>query len=258
VFGQGVVVANIDSGVQYDHSGATNINDAIASFSSRGPSAFGVTKPDIAAPGVNVRSSVPTDSYASFSGTSMASPHAAGMVALLWAFYPGLSRDIVNTEKKLRAAAKILNTPQGCGGDEPTTHPNTVFGWGRGDAFQLYTPLNIYTDRSVYNPGDTMSVRLSLVNPLNAAMNVDVYVALLLPGGTPLFFPGFGTAPMPFVANLLMVALLEVLDFPLFSYTFSGEPAGDYTWSAVLTAPGANRFNPDNWLSLDDAPFRKN
>lgn len=241
-------------------SGASDINDGIASFSSRGPSAFGVKKPDIAAPGVNVRSSVsvPPNSYAPFSGTSMASPHTAGVVALLWSFYPGLSRDVPNTEKKLRPATRILNTTEGCGGDGPTTHPNNVFGWGRADAFQGYSPLNIYTDRSVYNPGDTMTVRLSLVNPLNASASVDVYVAVQVPGGQLLFFPGFGTTPVRFASSFAVGPLLETFDFTMLAHTFGSEPAGAYTWFAVLTPLGADPMNSANWLSLDEAPFTKN
>lgn len=225
-------------------SSATNINDAIASFSSRGPSAFGVTKPDISAPGVNVRSSVPTDRYASFSGTSMASPHTAGTVALLWSFYPGLSRDVPNTEKKLRPAVTILHTTQDCAGDGATTHANNVFGAGRVDALQAYTPLNIYTDRAVYSAGDTMTVGLSLVNPLQASAKVDVYVAVRLPSGQLLFFPGFGTTPVPLVADFSVAPLLEVFDVNILSFPFGGETAGNYTGFTVLTPPGASPLNP--------------
>lgn len=239
-------------------SGATDVNDAIANFSSRGPSAFGIKKPDVAAPGVNVRSSITANSYASFSGTSMASPHTAGEVALIWSSFPGLSRDITNTEKKLRPATQILNTTQGCGGDGPTTHPNNVFGSGRIDALQALAPLNIYTDRSVYNPGDTMTVQLSLVNPINAVANVDVYAAVQLPGGSLLFLPGFGATPVPLAANLPVAALQETFDVPVLVYPFAGEPVGFYKWYTVLTPPGADPLNAANWLSFDDAPFAKN
>ena len=85
----------------YDASftvGALNTNGTIASFSSRGPSSIdqsGRVKPDIAAPGVAVRSSVTGGTYSSFQGTSMATPHVAGAIALLWSAQPGLRRDIV-------------------------------------------------------------------------------------------------------------------------------------------------------------------
>lgn len=76
-------------------SGATDISDVIASFSSRGPGNFPgcLDKPDVSAPGVNVRSSVPGNSYGLLSGTSMASPHTAGCVALLLSIDATISYD---------------------------------------------------------------------------------------------------------------------------------------------------------------------
>ena len=103
-----------------------------------------------------------------------------------------------------------------------------------------------------------MTVRLSLVNPLNASVKADVYVAVSIPGGQLLFYPGFGATPVPFVANLSVTPLLEMFDFPMLSFPFGSELAGNYTWLTVLTPPGASPLTPANWLSLDDAPFMKN
>src|SRR5262249_32616194 len=77
--------------------GAFDMNDRVASFSSRGPSPFGPVKPNIVAPGVSIRSSLPTDTYAVYSGSAMASSHVAGVVALVWAAAPALRRDIAAT-----------------------------------------------------------------------------------------------------------------------------------------------------------------
>jgi len=78
--------------------GALNGNSIwypIAEFSSRGPSICGgegqlLTKPEVSAPGVSVRSCVPKAGYASFNGTSMSAPHVSGAILLLKEAFPYL------------------------------------------------------------------------------------------------------------------------------------------------------------------------
>lgn len=79
--------------------GALNGNSValpIAEFSSRGPSKCGgmgslLIKPEVSAPGVNVRSCTYNKEYALKSGTSMASPHTCGAILLLKEAFPYLS-----------------------------------------------------------------------------------------------------------------------------------------------------------------------
>jgi subtilisin family serine protease len=113
--------------------GATDSSDNVASFSGRGPSpsAFdGIVKPNVSAPGVNVRSSMPTNRYGNMSGTSMATPHLAGVVALVWSASPAMVGNIAATVDILQATARARSSTQ-CGPEGP---PNNVYGWGIVDA----------------------------------------------------------------------------------------------------------------------------
>lgn len=111
-------------------SGAFDVNNAIASFSSRGTGENGDIKPNIAAPGANVRSSVP-GGYSALSGTSMASPHTAATVALMWSASPALQGDVAETKRILDDTAIDVDALT-CGG---TVDDNNVFGEGRLDAY---------------------------------------------------------------------------------------------------------------------------
>ena len=115
--------------------GALNTGtDTIASFSSRGPVTIdgsGRIKPDITAPGTNIRSSWNSsdNAYVSLDGTSMATPHIAGAMALLWCGRPDLRHDIAGSRTVLDNAAHFISSTQ-CGDPRP---PNNVYGWGRVD-----------------------------------------------------------------------------------------------------------------------------
>jgi subtilisin family serine protease len=118
--------------------GAFNINNDIAIFSGRGPAPLGLgggIKPNISAPGVDVRSSFPGSTYGSISGTSMATPHLAGAVALIWSAAPLLQGDIEGTRNILDTTA-IATSDLTCLG---TPDNNNVWGRGRLDAFAAVT-----------------------------------------------------------------------------------------------------------------------
>jgi subtilisin family serine protease len=145
--------------------GAFNSSGRIADFSSRGPGQSGTVKPDIAAPGVAVRSAVPGGGYDSWSGTSMAAPHVAGAVALLWDAVPNLVGDVARTRAILdRSARDIDNTS--CGG---TAEDNNVWGEGKLDVLAAYELARKQTFTST--PAPTISgAEYKVGTPLTATV----------------------------------------------------------------------------------------
>jgi subtilisin family serine protease len=121
--------------------GAFAQSGAIADFSSRGPGQSGTVKPDIAAPGVYVLSTVPDDGSGRpgsdsdpLNGTSMAAPHVAGAVALLWGAEPELVGNVQATRAILDGTAHDVNDTS-CGG---TADDNNVWGEGKLDVLAAY------------------------------------------------------------------------------------------------------------------------
>ncbi|MEM2118506.1 MAG: S8 family peptidase [Candidatus Bathyarchaeia archaeon] len=97
----------------------------IASFSSRGPTADGRTKPDVCAPGYKIMAarSGTTNSYIEMSGTSMATPFLAGTVALMLDANPSLTPAQI---KNIFSTTSIDFGPSG---------KDIDFGWGRMDGY---------------------------------------------------------------------------------------------------------------------------
>ncbi len=93
---------------------------------------FDLMKPQVIAPGVSIRSSVPTNdsSYEDgWSGTSMSAPHVTGLVALMWQAAPCLVGDYAVTENLMEASATDITYNDGSSAT-PTDFPNYATGWG--------------------------------------------------------------------------------------------------------------------------------
>jgi subtilisin family serine protease len=125
---------------------ATDHNDNLASFSN-----YGATTVDLAAPGVAIVSTVPGNSYASFSGTSMATPHVSGAVALAMGRFPAVPN--------LQIKTLLLNAV-----DVKPSLDNRCLTEGRLNAFMTIaepddTPPGMIADLSASNPGsNTMTL----------------------------------------------------------------------------------------------------
>ena len=153
--------------------GSTTWNtDTISSFSSRGPTVLGappaplLLKPNITAPGSNIRSALQgSDSeYGSLSGTSMAGPHVAGLVALLISANPGLRGDIDDLEDIIEQTAVKKTTTEGCGGDTATQVPNNTYGWGRIDALAA-----VQKAVALRSPADVLDAAFDEIDAMIAA-----------------------------------------------------------------------------------------
>lgn len=108
--------------------GATDDGDSIARFSSRGPvnaiidgKQTSYVKPDVSAPGVKIYSSMPGGGYGKMSGTSMATPHVTGAIALLYQVNPALT--IAQMSELLMKSSDNLGNKE----------KNNTFGAGRID-----------------------------------------------------------------------------------------------------------------------------
>ena len=156
-------------------AGALNTGtDTIALFSSRGPVTIDGSnrvKPDITAPGTNTRSASNSsdNAYVFASGTSMATPHIAGAMALLWSAIPSLQNQIDPSRAALNNAAHFISSTQ-CGTAGP---PNNVYGWGRVDILAAVTSSPITLSAAGRKVGGINTSRLTWSGATST--NIDVY-----------------------------------------------------------------------------------
>jgi subtilisin family serine protease len=112
---------------------STQADDSPAASSSVGPAVDGKIKPELCAPGVNIRSAWSTgdNTYQVLSGTSMATPHVAGAAALLISQNPNLTYAEVKDLLQNNADRDLPDTGRTCGGIPSTEFPNNQYGYGR-------------------------------------------------------------------------------------------------------------------------------
>ncbi len=124
--------------------GATDLEGgrdaALGEYSGRGPLDDGEVRPQLVAPGTAVVSAEPGGGYGERTGTSHASPHVAGLIALLWSARLDLLGSVAATENLLFSLAyPRLSKDVTC--PSPIPIPNNLYGWGF-----LQLPMTIFGD----------------------------------------------------------------------------------------------------------------
>ncbi|MBN2490249.1 MAG: S8 family serine peptidase [Planctomycetes bacterium] len=210
---------------------------ALSSFSSRGPSPCDskTVKPEVCARGSSVRSSVPNNSYSTLSGTSMATPHVAGAVALLRDVWPEVT---VERVKRI-----LMETADDLG----TAGEDNLYGWGRINCEKAYQKLiaerpvvsvRCMGTRQQWKMGETFYAHASITNhsaaPAAVRLELQFYfqdaptsLILLLP--TDLTLPGgLSNEASPLVIRLPIPKGLPagVLDPSLWSFRGTVRKAG--------------------------------
>jgi subtilisin family serine protease len=152
---------------------ATDTTGALASFSN-----YGAKSVNIAAPGVNILSTLPGNTYGTLSGTSMATPMVTGVLALVWSEHPSWSyTQVINqvlstVTKESSLAGKVssgglLNAAAAVGAPTSTNA----------------SPVILSTNPSGPTVNSLSTVQVTFNRPMNPATFTPADVTLLGPGG---------------------------------------------------------------------------
>ncbi|MFI0422760.1 S8 family serine peptidase [Spongiactinospora sp. 9N601] len=228
-------------------AGAFDVNGTIAGWSSRGPGENGEIKPNISAPGVDIRSAVPDGGYRSEEGTSQASPHVAGAVALLWSAAPSLRGDIAATRALLDGGA-IDTADLSCGG---TAADNNVYGEGHLDAYAAVQaapddPLGTLSGTVTANGAPVSGAEVTVTGPLRrtAATGADGAYSMprLPPGDYQATVTKFGhqtaTSTVTITDGQTTMANLTPARLPHATITGTVTADGTPEKDATITSPG--------------------
>ena len=221
----------------------------IAGFSSRGPSCWGGDlKPDVVAPGVSVRSSLPGGTYGSLSGTSMSSPHNAGVIALVLSANPNLTYvDMMGILTRTAYFRSVWGT-----------RPNNTYGWGvvQADAaidMALHGPhlSGTVSSGSTGIQGATVTAVRSDGDTYTAQTRANgTYSMTLLAGTYDVTASAFGYNPSTVSGQTFMTDTSPVLNFnltPLPTYEVSGRL---FLYNVCTPISGTVNITPPGWLTV--------
>jgi serine protease AprX len=151
--------------------GSVDANDSLSDFSSRGPviidSSYRI-KPNVTAPGRGVLSAQQDDKYGYLTGTSMAGPHVAGVVALIISANPNLKGQVATIESIIEKSAVSKTEANTCSPTSRGSTQNALYGFGRIDAFEavmMARALTTSSEKEVIN-GDLICSPNPAINKL--------------------------------------------------------------------------------------------
>jgi subtilisin family serine protease len=165
--------------------GATDKKDVIATFSSRGPTTWEgkkYIKPDVSAPGVGTYSAKHSGGYTAMSGTSMATPHVVGVIALMLQANPSL------TVRRIEEILEKTSLDLGSEGKDST------YGSGRVDAFKAVTLASNGAEvkLKVKSPYRSVIVKILPDGQISRTNGIDPLSFSMAPGTYDFEISGFG------------------------------------------------------------------
>ena len=263
-----------------DFTPAVQQGDVLAGFSLRGPAPApfdGVTKPDLAAPGVNIYAALDTasGSYGYLSGTSMATPHTAGSGTLLRAVHPDWTPQEVKSALMLTAFTGGTEedlttpwTPDDVGDGRVDLTKAALAGFVLDETFDKFlaanpntggdpTTLNLPSARNVSCSGSCTWTRVirnalggvanwsaTVTNPTGATVTVDP-PSFAFTGGDRVFGDGFDgrpLQPLPEYQTLTITAtptqaLANIVFAEIVFHEANGLAPDAHIWVAVQGSP---------------------
>jgi hypothetical protein len=238
-------------------------SDVIAAFSSRGPTGDWI-KPDVAAPGVQVLAGMtpqpdettptngpPGNLFQAIAGTSMASPHAAGVSLLVKASHPSWTPEEVKSALMTSAVQDVVKedgvTPasvfdEGAGSirADRAVNPTLVFNETYADFVAAGTDpmhrvdLNLASIDATTMPG-VLTTQRTAINVSGKQQNLDIETSM--PAGVDIYVGGNKKSTNP---KNLHVAAGDSVTFPI-KIDATDVPNGQYTgWIKLVPRSGAN------------------
>ncbi len=204
----------------------------MAAFSSRGPNLLteDIIKPDVTAPGVNVLAGnsptallgAPGQLFQSISGTSMSSPHVAGLYALLKEEHPDWSPAIAKSALMTTARQDVVK--------EDGATPADPFDMGAGHI----APGGVSTKGSVLEPGLAYDAGLFEYAAYTCGANLGVFAA-----GACAFLDSLGIPSDPSDLNLASIGVAELVGTETVTRTVTSvtRERGNRTYSVAVDAP---------------------